>query len=170
MGYYPNEVKKLLFLLVLINNVLVPLSLLPFFRYRNIISSWSIEERSERIIPLSITTILYAVTSFIIFRYPIPAFLKAFFLSAFLLSLSATVISLWWKISIHSIGTGALIALILLLSLKFESSLDGVLILAVFVAGVVLTSRLKLNSHNPRQVWYGLLAGYMGLWLIMSIF
>ena len=51
LGYLPLPVKRILFIIVLVNNVLIPLTLLPFFRYRNVITSYRIEERSERIIP-----------------------------------------------------------------------------------------------------------------------
>ena len=59
-GYLPYDVKKILFLIVLINNVLLPLSLIPYLRYRNHITSWSVDKRRERILPLFIATILYA--------------------------------------------------------------------------------------------------------------
>jgi hypothetical protein len=168
--YLPVDVKKLLLLIVLINNVLLPFSLLPFFRYRNIISSWYIEERRERIIPLLITTILYLVTSIILYRLPIPLFLKSFIFAAFILSLAITCINFWWKISIHSAGSGALIALVLILSLRMFSPLLWYLISAILAAGLVLSSRLKLNSHNPQQVWLGLLSGFLILILFMMFY
>jgi hypothetical protein len=169
-GYLPFNVKKLLFLIVLINNVLVPLSLMPLFRYRNIISSWSFDSRRDRVIPLLITTILYSTTSFIIFRFPIPGFLKSFFLAAFFVSLTVTVINFWWKISIHSVGAGSITALVLILSLKMYSPLLWYLIAAIITAGLVLSSRLKLNTHNPQQVWIGFLTGYIGLGFYMWFF
>jgi hypothetical protein len=169
-GYLPFAVKKLLFLIVLINNVLLPFSLLPFFRYKNIISSWSVESRGERNVPLIITTLLYAATSFIVFRFPIPVFLKSFILAVFFLSLIVTLINFWWKISIHSVGAGALTALVLILSFKMYSSLEWYLIPAILSAGLVLSSRLKLNSHTPQQVWAGLFTGIFGLILFMMFF
>ncbi len=169
-GYLPFSVKKLLFLIIVVNNVLLPLSLLPFFRYKNLISSWSVENRSERIIPLLITTLLYAVTSYIISRFPVPLFLKSFVLSAFFLSLAVTVINFWWKISIHSVGSGALIALVLILSVKMFSPLMWYLIPVIIVSGLVLSSRLKLQYHSPPQVWFGLLTGFFGLYLFMMYF
>jgi hypothetical protein len=169
-GYLPFGVKKLLFLIVLVNNVVLPLALLPFFKYRNIISTWKIEERSERIIPLLFTTILYSTTSFIVFKFPIPLFLKSFIFGAFFLSLSVTVVSLWWKISIHSVGAGALIALVLILSAKMHTPLIWYLVSALIAAGGVLSSRLRLNSHNSLQVWLGFTAGFMGLILFMLFF
>ena len=64
------HVKKLLFLIMLVNNVLLPLSLLPFFIHRNIISSWTISERKERNIPLDnyYSTLLY----YFIYYFQIP--------------------------------------------------------------------------------------------------
>jgi hypothetical protein len=169
-GYLPFTVKKLLFLIMLVNNVLLPLSLLPFFFHRNIISSWSIIERKERNIPLIITTILYCATSYIIFRFPIPVFLKSFIFATAFLSLIVTLINFWWKISLHSVGAGALIALVLILSLKMFTPLMCYLISAILAGGLVLSSRLKLNFHNPQQVWIGIFTGFLGLILFMMFF
>jgi hypothetical protein len=169
-GYLPFAVKKLLFLIMLVNNVLLPLSLLPFFFHRNIISSWSISERKERNIPLIITTILYCATSYIIFRFPIPVFLKSFIFATAFLSLIVTVINFWWKISLHSVGVGALIALVLILSLKMFTPLMWYLITAILAGGLVLSSRLELNFHNPQQVWIGIFTGFLGLILFMMFF
>jgi hypothetical protein len=169
-GYLPFDVKKLLLLIVLINNVLLPVSLLPFFRYRNIISSWTIEKRIERNIPLIITTFFYLITSFIIYRLPVPVFLKSYLIAVFVLSLAVTVVNFWWKISIHSVGSGALTALVCILSLRMYSPLVWYLIVVIIVSGIILSSRLKLNLHNPLQIWLSFLAGFLGLYLSMQVF
>ena len=169
-GYLPFTVKKLLFFIIIINNVLLPLSLLPFFKYRNIISSWSVEKRRERVIPLLLTTLLYAATSYIVFRFPIPVFLKSFIFATFFLSLIVTIINLWWKISLHSVGVGALTALVLILSFKMYSPLLWYLISIIIAGGLVLSSRLKLNFHNPQQVWIGFLTGNICLGLFLWFF
>lgn len=169
-GYLPFHIKKLLLLIMLVNNILLPLSLLPFFIHRNIISSWTINERKERNIPLIITTILYYATSYIVLRFPIPMFLKSFIFATTFLSLMVTVINFWWKISLHSVGAGALIGLVLVLSLKMLTPLDWYLITAIIVGGMILSSRLHLNLHSPQQVWVGLSAGFFGLTLFMMLF
>jgi hypothetical protein len=168
-GYLPFNVKKLLFLIILVNNVLLPISLMPFFIQRKIISSWSLSERKERNIPLIICSILYLTTSYIIFRFPIPLFLKSFIFATAFLSLFVTLINFWWKISLHSVGAGALIALVLLLSVKMLTPLEWYLISVVIIAGLVLSSRLKLNQHHPAQVWIGVLTGFSGLILFMTL-
>ena len=169
-GYLPVQIKKLMFLIVLVNNVFLPVSLLPFFLHRGIISSWTVNERKERTIPLILTTLLYGVTSYIIFRYQIPLFLKSYIFSAFFLSLIVTLINLWWKVSLHSVGAGALLGIVLILSLRTHTSLVEYLILVIITGGLVLSSRLKLNYHNPQQVWLGFLTGFTGLILFMTLF
>jgi hypothetical protein len=170
LGYLPFNVKKLLLLIVLVNNVLLPLSLLPFFIHRNIITSWSISERTERNIPLIITTLLYCTSSFIILKFPIPLFLKSYIFATAFLSIIVTVVNFWWKISLHSVGAGALIGLVMVLSFKMLTPLDWYLIPAIFVGGLVLSSRLKLNMHSPSQAWVGLFTGFAGLSLFMLFF
>ena len=166
-GYLPYALKKLLFLIVMINNVLLPLTFLPFFMHWDIISSWTINDRRERAIPLVITTVLYFATSYIALRFPVPFFLKSFILAASFLSLIVTLINFWWKISIHSVGAGALISVVLILSFKMNIPLIWHLIAVIIAGGLVLTSRLRLNLHNPQQVWLGFLTGLLGLTLFM---
>jgi hypothetical protein len=169
-GYLPFPVKRLLFLIILTNNVVLPVSLMPFFKYRKIITSWSIDDRRERIIPLIITTLLYSSTIFIIHRFPVPVFIKSFIIAAFFLSLTVTVITFWWKISIHSVGAGALIGLVLILSFRMYTPLVGYLVSTVVAGGMLLSSRLSLNTHNPQQVWAGFVTGLAGLFLVMFLF
>jgi hypothetical protein len=168
-GYLSFEIKKLILMIIVVNNVFLPLSLIPFLLHRNVISTWSIEKREERKIPLILATVLYATSSYIVFRFPIPFFLKAFVYSTFFLSLFATVINLWWKISLHSIASGALIAVVLMLSFKMYTPLVWYLVVVVVAGGGVLSARLRLHYHNPQQVWLGLLAGFAGSFLFMLI-
>lgn len=170
LGYLPFNIKKLLLLILLVNNVLLPVSLLPFFIQRKIISSWTISERKERNIPLVISTILYGTTSFIIFRFPVPVFLKSFIFTLTFLSVIVTLINFWWKISLHSVGAGALIGLVLILSLKMLTPLEWYLISVIIFSGLILSSRLKLNNHNPSQVWAGLFTGFFGCVFFMMLF
>jgi len=169
-NYMPYEVKRLIIFIVLVNNVMLPLSLIPFFIQRKLINSWFMNERKDRVIPLILSTILYGVTTYIIFRFSVPYFLKSFFIAATFLSLTATLINFWWKISLHSIGAGALLALVFILSLKMYTSLLWYLIPVILTGGIIISARLQLNLHNPRQVWAGFLTGLLGSAIILMIF
>jgi hypothetical protein len=169
-GYLPFTVKKLLLLIILVNNVFLPMALMPFLYHRKIISSWTMNDRKERIIPLILVTVLYGATSYIIFKFPVPLFLKAFLFTSLFLSIMVTIINFWWKISLHAVGVGALLSIIVILSVKMNAPLELYLVSAILAAGFVLSSRLKLNYHNPLQVWVGFLAGFFGLGVFMFLF
>lgn len=169
LKYLPADARMILFLVVLINNVLIPLALLPFLRYRNIISSYNIDERKERIIPLLTASILYCTTSFIIFRFQIPFFLKSFIFATTVVAIIISMINFWWKISIHAAGAGALLATVLALSIKMRTPLTWYLLTVILASGLVLSARLRLNSHNPSQVWVGFLTGFMGINLFILL-
>lgn len=160
-GYLPYDVKRLLYLIVIVNNVMLPVSLMPFLMNMNFISTWTLNEKEERTVPLLIATILYAATTYIIYRFPVPGFLKSFIFSVFLVSGVLTLINLKWKISLHSAGMGALMALLIFLSFRLHSELLWYFVISAALAGMVLSARLRLNLHSPRQVWYGLSTGYV---------
>jgi hypothetical protein len=169
MGFLPVTVKKILFLMVLINNVFIPVTLLPLFRMRNIISSYNIEDRSERSIPLFTTAIFYSITSYIVFRFQVPVFLKTYFMASAILVVVLTIINFWWKISIHAAAAGAMTATVIVLAGKMYTPLTLYLIAIIIISGLILSSRLRLNAHNPVQVWSGYLTGLTGLILFVMI-
>ena len=160
-GYLPFSVKKILFFIVLVNNVLLPLSLMPYFRYRNIISSWMIEERKERRAPMITTSLFYLVTAYIFLRFQIPLFIKYFVLVSAIMSIAVTIINFWWKISVHAVGSGALIALVVILSIKMHTPLTWFFVPVILASGLVMSSRLWLNSHSPVEIWLGFLLGVL---------
>jgi len=170
IGYLPYTVKKTLFILILINNVLLPFSFIPYFKIRNIISSWKLDNRRERIIPFLSTSFFYSVTFFITFRYHIPVFIKLFILTAAVLAIAMTIINFWYKISIHSGGSGALVALVAVLSIKMHTPLPWLLAGVIISAGLVLTSRLWLAYHRPGEVWSGFFLGFFVSGVLLLIF
>jgi len=169
-GFIPFVQKKVIILILLTNNIFLPLSLLPYLKWRKIISTWSLSDRSERIIPMALTSLFYFVTLYIVLKYRIPVFIKTVILSTALLSFTVSLINFWWKISIHSVGAGALTALIFVLSFKMHTPLTIFLIPAIIISGLVLSSRLWLNSHSPKEVWLGYLLGFAGTTSLLLIF
>lgn len=168
-GFLPWHVKKLIFLIIIVNNVFLPLSVLPFLMQMNFISSYSLAERQERTVPLIISAILYATSSYIIYRFPVPHFLKSYIFSVFLVSLIITIINFKWKISIHSVGAGAMLALLFFLSFELYSALFWFVVVAAITGGIVLSARLRLNLHTPSQVWWGFFSG-LGMVIIFLTF
>jgi hypothetical protein len=159
--YLPFRVKEILFFIFAVNNLLIPVSLIPFFRYRHLMASSGSGEKGEKIIPLSTVSLLFLVTSFIMFRLHIPVFLKAYSYSLTFLSIFLLIINLKWDISLHSAGGGALTALVIVLSLRMSSGLPWLIVSSLLVSGIILSSRLKLNIHKPSEVYSGFLLGFV---------
>jgi hypothetical protein len=104
------------------------------------------------------------------FRLQIPMFVKAYIFSTAFLAITVSAINFWWKISLHSVGAGALSGIVIVLSFKMMVPLAGFLIPVILIGGLVLSSRLKLNSHNGSQVYFGFLTGLAGMNLFMLFF
>lgn len=169
-SFIPFEVKKLILLIILINNVLLPLSLIPFFVHRGIIGSWDVKERKDRSVLLMLVSFLYLVTSYIHLKFPVPGFIKIYFLSVTFLSLAATLINFRWNISVHSIGAGALFALVVMLSVRMYTPLTSIMVPVIILGGIVMSAVLSLGRHDSSQSWAGYLTGFAGFVLAVSVF
>ena len=110
------------------------------------------------------------MTLYVVLQFSIPVFIKAMVLSTALLSFVVTIINFWWKISIHSVGTGALTSLIIVLSIKMRTPVTPILISVILASGLVLSSRLWLNAHSPKEAWLGFFTGVAGMAVLLLIF
>ncbi|MCU0474423.1 MAG: hypothetical protein MUC93_13855 [Bacteroidales bacterium] len=110
-------------------------------------------------VKLGTTSFFYSITVYIVMRFHIPLLIKSFIFTAALLS-----------ISIHSAGIGALLALVIILSVKMHTPLTWFIIGVILSAGLVMTSRLWLNSHKPGEVWSGIILGTLVTGVILSLF
>lgn len=160
--YLPVQVKKILFFIMLSNNILIPLVLIIFLRNRNIISSYFLESKDERVIPLVLSSLLFLITSYIFCRFHIPLFYKSYIFAVTFLSIILTFINFWWKISVHSAAAGSITALVLIITFRMQVPLTYYLIAVIIVAGMVLSARLRLNVHNQVQAWTGFFTGLAG--------
>jgi len=48
-----------------------------------------------------------------------------------------------------------------------HTPLTWYLLAVILASGFILSSRLRLNTHNPSQVWVGFLTGFMGISLFI---
>ena len=165
-----GSLKGVILLLAFINMTVVPVALMPLLRYRNIISSYSMNTRSDRIIPMAIGSLMYLITTIIFYSFQIPEIIKSFVLASTIISILILLITLKWKISIHSAGLGSLVAIVMALSLRMYADLTAIWIPLIFVAGLVMSARMYLHSHKPSQTYAGFALGFLVIWFVMVIF
>lgn len=143
------------------------------FKAFGMIQTLSMEERRERVLPFSFVTILYVVVTYLFFIKTRVSFhdnLLKFLLVADVLILLSTIVTLFYKVSIHSLAAWGMIGILLPLNKVSE---DGALfyptIGAILAAGIVMSSRLQLNAHTPREVLVGALIGFAASFMSMLI-
>jgi membrane-associated phospholipid phosphatase len=132
-----------------------------FFRASGTIRDLTLRSRTDRTLPFALISILYGVVTFMFYwKFPVPGVLNMMFIITALVLICALV-TLFYKVSIHSAGTWGLIGIILPLNKASEEG--GLLIptvVALVAAGLVMSARLQLNAHTPREVMVGALLGF----------
>ncbi len=74
----------------------------------------------------------------------------------------AMIVTLFYKISIHSLAITGLIGILLPLNkITEDNRLLFPTVLVICAAGLVMSARLKLGAHTPREVMHGSLIGFI---------
>ncbi len=144
---------------VFIFTLLVPVTGMLLLLKFKAIDSLEMEQRTERTIPL-----LIASTSFMAMLFTIkttnmpPVFLYVLYSATFAL-LGGLLINLFYKISLHTLGWGALLATFIVVSIKLGMPLLNYIVVSSLLSGIVGYARLKQNAHTTAQVYLGYVAG-----------
>jgi len=126
------------------------------------IKSLEMNTRKDRILPFFMIAIFYGVVSSMFF-YKVSVnvnFNKLMFIAAALTAVAA-IITLFYKISIHSLAMGGALGIIL----PLNKTAGGELLLPaaglIVLAGLVMSARLYLQAHTLREVGYGAAVGFL---------
>ena len=165
---YPS-VKRAIYIITFFGTSILPLSFIPFFLYSKFLNNLFMNERKERVIPFLITTVLYFFTYFLIWRFPLSDFVKQFLLACAVSIGLVTLISFIWKISAHMVGIGGIVGLLISLMIHENANILVYLIPAIVAAGLIGSSRLVLQVHNPPQVYAGFLLGLISMVLFLLV-
>lgn len=161
LSYLPAGVKRIVFIIIIVNTIILPLSLVPFYLTQKVIKSIHMETSRERIIPLLMNTIFYYLGFYLLDRLQVPGLIKMFLLASASVVFVTLLVSLKWKISIHMIGIGGLLGAIIIVSWHLGVDMKAVWLGLILCAGLTGFARLELNKHTPAQVYSGFLTGLL---------
>lgn len=180
LGYYfPSlfmiTMNRLLIILAFIFcfTFILPVVNIIMFRMFGTINSYTMVSRQQRIIPFVAISLIYLMTTFMFFyKLPISRNLNLLMLIVTLLVISATLLTFFYKVSVHSLAIWGGIGILMPLNKAMEQSyLLWPTVFAIVMAGLVMSSRLYLNAHSPRQVLFGSLAGFaIGFFGVILLF
>lgn len=154
--------------LIFIMTFFLPVVFFGLLKAIGILPSMNMHERKDRVKPFIFTSLWYVIVAVqLVLRDQISVndnFMK-FLIIIDVLVFMGTFFTFFFKISVHSIGMWGLVGMLLGLSFFQEDNtllipLVGILALA----GVVMSSRLQLNAHTPKEIAVGSVVG-----LIVSV-
>ena len=160
--------------LVFVITFVLPVSLLSFLKIFGSIKSFKLETREERVFPFFMILVLYGAFTYMLTMQHI-AFddnVFKFLLIIDCLVLIGTLFTLFYKVSIHAIGIMGLAGILIPLNKESDNTvLLWITIGVVVLAGIIMSARLQLNAHTPRQVLVGAISGFLiGFFGIIILF
>ncbi len=167
--FLPYEYRRLVTIIVLISTCILPLSVIPLFIQTKIIKSIHMDSSRERIVPLLVTGIFFLIGYYFLKKFQLPAFIPLFFLGTLVALIISLSISFFWKISIHMVGIGGIIGALIALTIKYGVNTNMWLLISLGIAGILGSSRLALNAHNPKQIYTGLVIGAFSILSILML-
>jgi membrane-associated phospholipid phosphatase len=172
---YPINTKSQLVFLVLVFVItfVLPVFMLSILKTFGSIRSFALETRQERVFPFVMVLVLYSSFTYMLtYRISIYDNVFKFLLIIDCLVLLGTVLTLFYKVSIHAIGMMGLAGILIPLNKESDNTLLFLVTISVVVlAGIVMSARLQLNAHTPRQVLVGAVAGFLiGFFGIIVLF
>ena len=165
-GYFTgfsDKARSWVLIRVALNMIFFPAVTVLLLKGVGFIDSIYLRKQRDRIIPYMAAGIFF-FWMYLVFRNQseIPQILTAFTFGAFLSSSVALLANIYFKISMHAIGCGGMIGLmIVVLNTNPSSPFTLPLMIAIFITGLVCTSRLIVSDHMPGDIYTGLFVGFV---------
>jgi membrane-associated phospholipid phosphatase len=181
-----NKKEEIIFVTYTLVSVLViPVVSIVLMKNLNIIKSFSMEDKMERVGPMIVVSIVY-LWLFINFKNNtvLPMVFAAVMLGSCISVLVSFFINNFTKISLHSVGMGSFVASLFILKFKlqyanmilkvsegihFEINLYLLILISIVIAGLVGSVRLYLKAHTREQVYSGYLLGILSQLIAFSV-
>lgn len=152
---------RLFALLVFFVTFVLPALNIVMFKVNGVISSFTLASRAERIIPFIFISIIYVlVTALFFYKGSFGSNFNRLMLIVSLMVVISTVITFFYKVSIHSISIWGAVGIVLPLNKIVDGSLLLPTAATIAIAGFVMSSRLLLNAHTPREILFGAMIGF----------
>ena len=155
----PEPAKWKIVIMIFIITFLIPLFFTFILFKWGMVKSFYMENREERTFPFIIATIFFFLAYYLLKNLQIAPVYYYFMTGATFLLIITILINLFWKISSHMIGIGAVLGAVSGLSFLLMIDLKLLIISIILISGLLAYSRLKLNAHSPAQVYTGFILG-----------
>ncbi|HTN05658.1 hypothetical protein [Agriterribacter sp.] len=165
MGVNASGKTQTLFIYI-INGIFFPLMAVLLCKGLGFVQSVYLKTQKERIILYAISMIFFFWTFYVFKNKPgIPVIMAQMSLGIFLAVIIDFIANIFFKISMHATGAGGLVGLFTVLLFTSSGFVNIPLAIAIFVAGLICTSRLLVSAHRVPDIVLGLMAGFTSQWI-----
>jgi hypothetical protein len=170
----PAGAQRTFLILIFIVTFVLPVLNISVLKTLGTITSFQMAERKDRILPFIMISAIYLAITFLFYwksRIGLNDNFMKILLIIDLMVVLATLITFFYKISIHTMAVWGIIGILIPLNKITEvSTLFYPAIAMVIIAGFIMSSRLVLQSHTLKEVMWGAITGLAASVVGMMIF
>lgn len=118
-----------------------------------------LDKLSDRRQSLSAAILFYSL-AYMLGKQVLPTTLESYLLSIVLIQIGAFFLSIRTKVSLHAAGQGGFVAFMLYSLVEFPTYFYWPFMASLLLAGLIMSCRLLLSAHNPKEAYTGLGLGF----------
>ena len=173
-GYFGEKLHFVWLIIVFALTFVFPAIWILMMKGLGMIDSLKMETPNERIVPFVAAITFYMWTTWMFknnVHMKIPANQLIFYMMiGACISISvAFFMNIFTRVSLHTLGIGSILGLILILVRFSTYDLRPLFVIAIIVAGLIGSARLILKSHSEPEVISGYFIGFVGQFLAFSV-
>lgn len=161
LAILPAYYKLYVLLYVSIFTILIPLLAIFAWLILKKRKPSSLSYHKNRNIPYAITLLSYYFGYLQMSKLLLPGYMLDIIFVAMTVMLVSAFVNIWWKISAHAAGVGAVTAGIVIYGLMFNINVVWPLCIMILLSGMLGTARMILGQHSLGQILAGFLNGFI---------
>ncbi|HEY0040622.1 MAG TPA: hypothetical protein VGB71_08170 [Flavisolibacter sp.] len=151
--------KTMLIVQFFVSYTLLPLATVLIAKALGFIQTVHLKTQKDRIIPYIAIMIFYFWMWYVSKNLGFPKESVTFSLAVFLATCFGVFVNSFFKVSMHALSMGVIIAWFFIFSFSSSTNFGPYLSIALLIAGIVCTARLINSDHRPFEVYAGLFLG-----------
>ncbi len=169
--HFVKRQEYIILFVIFVSTYILPIFLLALLKKMNLINSYHLITIEERKFPIIFFIVLSFMIGKMLLNIQIVDLLAySFFGVALALVFTYLLFSLNIKTSLHTLGVGGLVGFVIMLSYEYQLNFNLIIAVLFIISGLVAVSRLKLNAHQPKEVYIGFLLGIITQWVSFQIY
>lgn len=161
----PIEIHYWIYGIIAVFTLVLPATSTLFLLKMEGISDITMSNQRERSMPYLMVSIFYATAYFSLYHVGFPSLITNAILGATISLIMLFGMNFLQKVSAHMVGIGGVLGIVYAISEIYLDGISPFLLPVVLIAGLVAYSRLRLNAHQPIEIYLGLLVGFFSEYL-----